>query len=185
VGANRVALAGDSVRLGFFFVKVNQSYKSPFVIVYDSAEKKPWDFDIVIQRDGQPTRIVQPLVKRTLPTGDYTIAGYETSIVVERKNPNDCLQSLTSSRKRFEKEMVRLQQFTWSAVVVECEWTELLRICKEKTLTSPASIDGTILAFMQRYPRTHWIFRRNRYVAQKTAWKALVRYWHDNHRRPD
>jgi len=159
---------------------VVRTYKSPFVIITDNRERQPWDFNITIQRDSHPMLIEQACVRRKLPTGDYAIEGYETQIVIERKSPGDCIQSLTQSRKRFVREFERLQEFPWSAIVVECEWSELLKICKEKTSVHPASIDGTIIAFMQRYPRTHWIFRTNRYVAMKTTWKALYRFWQEH-----
>ena len=157
-------------------------HQPAFTIVVDKSEKKPWTFlDLVVTIDGREHLVEQQTISRRLKTGDYSILGYEDKITIERKNPADCIASITQHRKRFIRLLERMSTFRWSAILVECEWADLLRLCAATTRVSPISLDGSIMAFTQRFPTVHWIFRPTRATAMKTCWKALDRFWKDRH----
>lgn len=77
------------------------------VILIDRREKTPWKF----------SETTKPA---TLLSGDYTIEGHESKIIVERKG---CVAEFAANlkQKRFEAELVRLEVVPYSFVV--CEFT--------------------------------------------------------------
>ena len=50
---------------------------------------------------------------------DYTLAGFEKELRVERKEVNDFLGSITKGRDRFERQLKFMRQFPYRAVIVE------------------------------------------------------------------
>ena len=68
----------------------------PLPVIVDSREQVPYLFkyyDAAVTVQG-------------LPTGDYSLAGYEGRVAVERKELDDLVGCLTVGRERFEKELV-------------------------------------------------------------------------------
>ena len=154
-----------------------------WVVVVDTREQRPWVFENISRWTKQgPRKILQPVVHKALPSGDYSIEGHEDYIAIERKSGRDLLATLTRGRRRFERELTRLQSLPWSAVVVECEWSGLMALCRETSRITPLSVEGSLVALAQRYPKTHWIMRPGRDAAEMTAWRALDRYWRDHGR---
>lgn len=76
-----------------------------FVVVVDSREQRPYRFD--------------EAVVKLLPSGDYSLLGFEERIAIERKSKKDAYASLGRDRERFEREMERLSHFEYAAIVVE------------------------------------------------------------------
>lgn len=54
-----------------------------------------------------------------MPTGDYTVAGLEKFVAIERKSFADFLGCVGQHRKRFEAEMHRLLAYPTRALVIE------------------------------------------------------------------
>jgi len=139
------------------------------LIIVDTREKRPWLFD------RRPCTIV----RKALAAGDYSLVGHEPDIVIERKSGAGLIRSVTQGRKRFLRMMDRLTVVKWSAIIVELEWEALLEYCEQYTKVSPMSLDGTMTALMQRYPKTHWVMRPTRETAEQAAFNALRRFWLD------
>lgn len=149
----------------------------PFTILIDSREQTPWLFEgITRMHQGAPYVLEIPINVKGLKTGDYTIEGFENNVCVERKSVGDIIGTITRGRKRFEKELTRMQNMEYSAVVIEGEWKTVLRKCFADTQMNPVSLDSSILAFMMRYPKTHWLFRPGRFAAMKTTFKLFDLY---------
>ena len=154
--------------------KSHTTQVSPFTVVIDTREQRPWSFaDITIAHRNRQVPIEIPVVRQGLATGDYSIQGREDVLSIERKSIDDLLKTLTRCRKRFERELTRMQKLTYSAVVVEAEWAEVMDECRQRGKPSPQSIDSTILSFTDKYPATHWFFRPGRWSAAKTAYKIM------------
>jgi len=85
------------------------SSKKPFTVVVDTREQQPYAFD---------PDIVTTL-RQALPAGDYSLAGYEASISVERKSLADFIASVIRSRKRFLRELTKLAEYDLGCIVVE------------------------------------------------------------------
>ena len=75
------------------------SSDEPFTVVVDSREQNPLDFGS------------WPTITKALPTGDYSVAGIETLIAIERKSLSDLVGSFTGGRDRFEREMLRMKSY--------------------------------------------------------------------------
>jgi hypothetical protein len=89
-----------------------------FQIIRDSREKQGWTFATSASCSGTDVR--------RLETGDYTIVGWESAFVVERK------ASITEYagnlfEPRFERELVRLDSFAHPYLFLEFEYDDLMR----------------------------------------------------------
>jgi ERCC4-type nuclease len=94
--------------------------KTPFTIIQDTREKKPWAF--------QATGSVADVKVSKLDTGDYSIEGMEELFMVERKaSVDELFMSLGVQWKRFEREMERAKPFKYKYLVIEATMREVYR----------------------------------------------------------
>lgn len=112
----------------------------------------------------------------TLPSGDYSLDGYADAVSVERKSKADLFGTLGQGRDRFIRELERLNEMTFAAVVVECEWSEILNDPPPFTGLEPKTIFRSVLAWQQRYPRIAWWFCPGREFAEVTTFRILERF---------
>ena len=96
----------------------------PFTVVADTREQRPYSFDGLLDKNGK--LIVVPVVRSGMPSGDYSIQGSEMVISIERKSLQDAYHSMTWGRQRFEREIGRLNDYRFAAVVIEASWHEVL-----------------------------------------------------------
>lgn len=85
-------------------------------VVVDSREQAPYSFD--------PEKITA--VRKALPAGDYSLAGREDRVAVERKSMADFVTTVIRGRKRFHRELQKLAAFEAACVVVECNFRDLV-----------------------------------------------------------
>ena len=117
-------------------------------ISIDTRKKVPYTFaGMSLYNRLIPT----PTQRRTLLTGDYSLAGFEKIFVIERKSILDFYRSITQARDRFEKEVSRMGNMTRAAVVVEGRLPEVLDPLKYGRRVSPDSILGTVASWYVRY----------------------------------
>jgi ERCC4-type nuclease len=158
-----------------------KEFNVPWTMIIDNREQEPWTFeDIVIGTGKERRQIILPTMRGTLRTGDYSIRGYEKSIAIERKSKADLFGTIGSSRDRFVRELSRLNMMDWAAVIIECEWFDAMKNPPERSQMHVSAIDGSINAWMQRFPRVHWLWRPGRYVSSKVCFKVLHRFWEDH-----
>ena len=79
------------------------------VIIIDTREQKPYKFSI-------------PTIKKALPSGDYSIVGYEDDITVERKSLPDLVRFCGRDRSRFMNQCNRLVEIKHRLLIVESSW---------------------------------------------------------------
>ena len=77
-------------------------------ILVDSREQAPWRFPDDIET-----------ARATLATGDYSVAGLESHVCIERKSLSDLVACLGVERDRFKRELARMRAFALAVVVVE------------------------------------------------------------------
>lgn len=110
-------------------------------IIIDSREQAPYSFDrwpVTIEQAG-------------LPTGDYSLAGFEDRAGIERKSIGDLVGCLMGKdRERFEKELARLRAYELAAVVIEADLQDLAR-GRYKSKMKPEAALQSISAFYIRY----------------------------------
>ncbi len=150
----------------------------PCAIVIDKQEQLPYAFSRIHADAHQGHGIVAVRTEvRKIRTGDYTLAGYEPRVSVERKSKEDLFRTIGQERERFERELVRLHGMQFGAVVVEAEWSEILNNPPEYSQLQPKTIFRSVLAWQQRYTRVHWWFLPGRDAAEVTTFRILERFW--------
>ena len=82
--------------------------KYQFRIVTDSREQTPLAFPEGVETEPG-----------SLPTGDYSIAGLEHLIAIERKSLSDLVGCIAQERSRFIRELMRLRAYRCKAIVIE------------------------------------------------------------------
>lgn len=83
-----------------------------YEVIRDTREQNGWNFPA--------SNVCAGTVVDTLKTGDYTVVGYQHLLCVERKG-STAEVSMNVFQKRFERELVRLEEFKYPFVV--CEFT--------------------------------------------------------------
>ncbi len=86
-------------------------------------------------------------VRRALPAGDYSIAGYETGVAVERKTLEDFIGSVIRGRRRFHKELQKLSAYRFACVVVEASLVDVLAH-NYRGGADPGSVMGAALSII-------------------------------------
>lgn len=150
-------------------------YRPPFRIVIDTREQAPFRFTGIkaTRSQGGATVVVDLLTDRHLDTGDYSVAGMEARVAVERKSLPDLFGSLGHERERFEREIQRLNAMEFGAVVVEADFRAIRETPPDRTQMSPDSVEGSILAWSVRYPRVHWFPCSDRRHAEWMTFRLL------------
>jgi len=121
-------------------------------LVIDSREQCPLDFsayDCTAERG-------------TLPTGDYSLAGLEHLVAVERKSILDLVACcMGANRERFERELHRAQALDCFAVVIEGS-VEDIRRHNYRSQMRPHSVLQSVISFQVRYGHSFvWAVNRN------------------------
>jgi len=114
---------------------------SKLTIITDSRENTPFTFE---GEDVENER-------RGLDVGDYTLAGFENRIVIERKTLNDYLSSITHTRKAFERELRQLRAFDVPILMIETTWPELSLGMYGAREVHPSAALSSLMAFSMYY----------------------------------
>ena len=162
---------------------MTQPIANPFKILVDTREQFPYTFDGITADAKQkyaPLAITTDW--HTLKTGDYSIAGFENDVCVERKSLEDLYSTLGQRREQFKAEherMAMMQVFGGACcVVIEADWPTILYSPPEFSRLVPKVVFRTYLAWQQRY-RIPWIAVTDRRMAEITAFRFLERFWRD------
>lgn len=90
-----------------------------YTIIKDSREQIGWDFE--------PDYFCKKMVVQPLPTGDYTVEGYESLLTIERKrNTSEICSNLFNKDGRFFKELERMATFKYAYIIFEFTLGDLL-----------------------------------------------------------
>jgi ERCC4-type nuclease len=164
----------------------DEPFMSPFQIAIDTREQAPFSFSGMRTDSRQKYRpLIVSTIMRTLNSGDYSIVGYESDIAIERKSPPDAWSTFTTDRERFERELSRLQQMRFAAVVIECSLEQLeegpgrTNHSQRQSAVVGKTCIRSIYAWSQRFPRVHWFARSSRREAELTTFHLLERFWLD------
>ena len=137
------------------------------VIAIDTREQEPYGFD--------PSRVAT--VRRALPAGDYSLAGRETDVAVERKTLEDFVSTALHARERFARELRRLASYDFACVVVEASMEDVLSH-RYRSAAHPNSVFGAMLSILVDH-RVPVFFCGDRQVACRFVEDLLALY----HRR--
>lgn len=137
---------------------------TPLRIIVDTREQAPWAFE------GYPVEVI----KAGLKSGDYSLAGLEDRIALERKSLADLVGSLSTGRERFEREMERLAALQFAAVLVEGSPEDIARH-NYRSAMNPASVMQSMFAWTVRY-RVPFLLCGTRRHAEYTAHGLLSKF---------
>lgn len=151
------------------------------VIVCDTREQEPYTFaglksDAV---DGGHVMTVRT-ERRTLKSGDYSLAGFETRVAVERKSLADLFGTIGQGRDRFERELERLSEYEFATVMIESTWPEILSAPPVHSKLPPKTVLRSAIAWQQRYPNVHWFTAGTRRTAEAITLRILERFWKES-----
>lgn len=157
----------------------------PFTILIDQREQAPYSFGDMPPKSEW--RDLPPIVRTReeyLKTGDYQLADVpDLWAAVERKSLEDLFGSLSPNggRDRFRREIERLAEFRFAAVVIE---GTLLEICKPENYRDGwrSELNGrsafeTISSWETRWPGVHWIPCGSRRLAEIKTFSLLEKAW--------
>jgi hypothetical protein len=127
-------------------------------VVADTREQLPFGFQGMLcdAKDGGGPLTV-PVVRGTLKSGDYSLKGFESRVAVERKSVADLFGTLGQGRDRFERELGRLAEMEYAAVVVEGDWREILGIYPGGLYDLRREFEAKIAALDSTQPWVRWL----------------------------
>ena len=150
----------------------------PPLIVVDTREQTPWTFKrgLVVERFGCEF----PTQTATLDTGDYSVAGLEDRVRIERKSLADFVTSVTKERERFWRELERLAAFPVKGVVIEGAIREVEAMgtsgSRLRSQARPQAVIASATAIWVDFGiPVSWAGHRD--LAEYTAAWALRRVW--------
>lgn len=116
---------------------MSRSSAGPATIVIDTREQEEYSFD---------PRLAAT-VRRALPAGDYSVAGLESAVAVERKSLDDFVSTVIHSRARFRKELRKLASYRAACVVVEAGVIDVL-LHRYRGEAHPNAVVGSALSII-------------------------------------
>jgi ERCC4-type nuclease len=131
-------------------------------VVIDTREQRPYAFP--------------GAVPGTLPTGDYSLLGFEHQVAVERKSKSDAYSSLGRDRARFRREAERLGAMPFGAIVVEADTVDFLRPPPFSQLAPTAALHS-LLSWSVRF-RLPVFFAGDREHGAMITLQLLHKFWH-------
>lgn len=148
-----------------------------FTAIIDTREQLPYTFSTLWDGPaGRSNLIDVPTVRECLPVGDYSVLGHP-GIIIERKSKADLYGSISQARENFEGRLHRMhREYDCPWILVEAEWQELLTDPPKHTKFNPKSLSRTILAWMVRYDRVHWLMAPSRAHAEAFCFRLMERY---------
>lgn len=130
------------------------------VLIVDTREKTPWDFD--------DDEAFEEVVYRKLDAGDYSIQGLEDVIVIERKaSVDELFNNFTKNKERIYAEFERLKDHPFKVILIEESCDDVLnpstyyvnrkRINKQSPKMPPAVVASNLTTLMLEHG-AHIIF---------------------------
>jgi len=115
------------------------------------------------------------MIREKIDAGDYGIKEYPDLIVIERKQSvTELCGNFGKNRKRFERELERMEDITFKYIVIEDYWSSVKK--PKYTKMRYAAILGSIVSIELKYG-IHFIFAGNAKMAQDISRSLLIKAW--------
>lgn len=144
-------------------------------VIVDTREQNPFAIHRLTSKEGVPVETV----RGTLLVGDYSLdlpspqAGAAWWYAIERKSKPDLFSTLTTGRKRFQREVERAAEKRIRLdVVIEATFEELFTSPPPSTV-EPLTILRTIQSWSIRYGMHWWMPG----AARAPAWSLRLLEW--------
>lgn len=140
----------------------------------------PPGFTLVVDTREQNALFIKPpkgllLTRNTLAAGDYSIKGFENQVAIERKNLEDFYGSIGNGRSRFKKELEKLRDYYWAALVIEGTEEQVLSGGYYSAM-NPESIRGSIVSIEVRF-RLGVYYAKDRRSAERWILDRLTKIY--------
>ena len=155
-----------------FDTETGKAARCPFTVVVDSREQLPYRFEGICQAGR---KIIVPVERGTLVSGDYAIKGLEDRATIERKSVADFYGSITFGRDRLKAEFERMNEMTYSAIVIEGRLDQVLEPGFHGRRIKPQSIRATVASWSVKYA-TQWFFLPSREQAERMTFELLEKF---------
>lgn len=114
----------------------------------------PEDFILVVDTREQDALFKRPLkglvmVRDTIPAGDYSVRGFESEIVIERKSINDLYGSMFGDWDRESKKLLQIAEYRRKWLLIEGPESEVLKFQQFSTV-HPNSMRGRLVSIQIR-----------------------------------
>lgn len=127
---------------------------------------KPTPTIIVDTREQHPLVFGNlPTVRGTLDTGDYSVAGLEHLIAVERKSLPDLLACLGHGRDRFKRELQRLRAHRFRLLIIEADAATIER-GEWRSQLKPQHVFGALASWTVTYGLPVWLAGNHEMASQ-------------------
>lgn len=160
----------------------DEPIQCPFVVLIDTREQTPFRFDGITDRHQRQRRVIVETRRTTLPTGDYSLAGFENLVSIERKSATDFFACVGRERDRFERELERLNRFPCAHVVIEADFREMATNPPKHSKLKPRAAVMSIQAWSIQFDRIHWWPMPSRVIAERWTFGLLERVWIESER---
>lgn len=139
-------------------------------IIQDTREKEPW---MLTSFADVATQTVE-----TIDAGDYVILGRETLITIDRKkSPTELANNLGIHKDRFDRELGRMQQYTFRYIICEFPYEKLLMFPKgcglplrvQRKIRAKGKYLARRVKFLSEKYKVEFIFCTSREEAQEKA----------------
>jgi len=118
-------------------MRLSRFSHGPATIIIDTREQEPYSFD---------PRLTAT-VRQALPAGDYSVAGLEQRVAVERKSLDDFVSTVIHARRRFRDELRKLAGYRAACVVVEGGVADVL-LQRYRGAAHPDAVLGNALSIL-------------------------------------
>lgn len=161
---------------------VDNAVTESFTILVDSQEKHPWTFQGFTDGDRP---IIQPYRWQSLgPShGDYTVAGCESWVHIERKSVADAIGTFLchgARREAWERTLAFLAEIPSGHIVIEGTYGQCLAEIQSRGTRSQRALRsefvGSIMSWWDNFGIPFW-FMDTRRLAEKQALRLLKRGW--------
>ncbi len=147
------------------------------IVVVDTREKQP------LPLYANHPNWIGGEGRGTMKTGDYTLAGMESLLALERKNLTDLVACSIFYRERFLATCARLARFRWKAILIEATYEDIKGGFEQFDIPSevhPNTVCGTLDAIEAKFGIPIIYTSRNQALATERAASWLSKhftYW--------
>ncbi len=149
---------------------MSDNAKIPLQIIRDTREQDGFSFV------GFPCTVTPG----TLEAGDYSLAGFERRVSIERKSLPDLVACLGVERDRFQRELARLRGFDAACIIVD-QPQSVLRLGHYRSAMPAESAWQSVIAFSMRFRVPFW-FCDSRADAEAVTFNFLRHFARDRWR---
>lgn len=153
----------------------------------------PEGFTLVVDSREQLPLFTRPpkgltITTNTLPIGDYSIQGFETSVAIERKQLSDLISFVGKERNRTIEKLQWMKELDFAALVIEVDEDELIHAYEqtlrqelglysaEQVMIKSSHIRGFLISVNVKYG-IHTYLERDRNEISRYILDRFIKYY--------